>query len=202
MGWWSALPVMRTAPRSGISRADADRLLAGQPVSPGQPGVRRLLAAAAAPARPGELADEQASVSALLRAYRDSAGLEAPPATRRWRTALTRALAIKITAAGAALVLAGTAAAAHAGGLPDPVQQRAHELFAPFGVPAAGRHEPGHTARVPAPSTGPATATAADLVLLCRTWTGAREDSALGRAVDPAVRQALAAAAGGESSIS
>jgi hypothetical protein len=203
MDYLSALfDAMRTAPEARDSRGDADQVLGGDPVTPGQPGMRRLLAAAAAPAQPGELENEPAAVSALVRAYRESA----PPVTvrvaaPRHRGALSRAFAVKLMAASAVLALGGTALAAEVGGLPDPVQQRAHDWFAPLGVPAPVPSDSASHAAQPSPSASPVSSATTDLVLLCRTWVQAREDATHGRAVEPAVRRALIEAAGSENKI-
>lgn len=102
----------RRSARSGrtVGRAEAERLLdpTGSPPATDDP-LARLLAAAAAPARPGELAGEQAAVEAF-RTVRTS-GVPGPAATGRRRRRLTTGVVAWI-AALAATATAGVAFAA------------------------------------------------------------------------------------------
>ncbi|SCF43953.1 hypothetical protein GA0070216_116140 [Micromonospora matsumotoense] len=102
----------RRSGRSGrtVGRAEAERLLdpTGTPSATDDP-LARLLAAAAGPARPGELAGEQAAVAAF-RAVR-AAGVPGPAATGRRRRRLTTGVVAWI-AALAATATAGVAFAA------------------------------------------------------------------------------------------
>ncbi|MEV0944524.1 hypothetical protein AB0I90_29680 [Micromonospora wenchangensis] len=105
---------LRRSARSGrpVSRAEAERLLG--PTGPGAPPstddpLTRLLAAAAAPARPDELAGEQAALAAF-RAARGAAAPGPAPAGRR-RPRLTTGVVAWI-AALAATATAGVAFAA------------------------------------------------------------------------------------------
>ncbi len=75
--------------------------------------LMRLVAAAAGPAHPGELAGEDAAVAAFQRP--GPASLHRP--TRR--ALLTRLLTVKVTAAFAATALGGVAVAAATGNLPE-----------------------------------------------------------------------------------
>jgi hypothetical protein len=193
-----------------LTAREAEHLLTGPPAGPDLRGLGRLLAAAAAPARPGELAGERAAVEGFRRAYRRSAE------RRRRRpvvVALRRTVVVKAATGAVVLFVGGTALAAGTGSLPDPAQQSAHDFL---GVPAPhhrepanrsddGRHQPGTpagqapsspaatTPGAPAgapPSTPPASP---DLAQLCRTYL-----AALGahHEPDPAVRDQLATAAG------
>ncbi|WP_431924259.1 hypothetical protein [Micromonospora wenchangensis] len=103
---------LRRSARSGrpVSRAEAERLLdpTGAPPSTDDP-LTRLLAAAAAPARPDELAGEQAALAAF-RATRGAAAPGPAPAGRR-RPRLTTGVVAWI-AALAATATAGVAFAA------------------------------------------------------------------------------------------
>jgi hypothetical protein len=196
-----------------LTAREAENLLAGRPPAPDRAGLARLLAAAAAPPRPGELAGERAAVEGFRRAYR-------PPTDQRRRLApaLRRTALVKLSAVVAVLFLGGTALAAGTGELPAPAQQSAHDLFSPLGVPAPP-HDSG-TPGVDRPQTGsgPATTPGAagapgggpavtgtggaspagrspstDLAQLCRRYLDAL---AKHEPADPAVRQQLTIAAG------
>ncbi len=93
--------------------------------------VARLLAAAGAPAQPGELAGEGAAVAAFA-----AAGATAPVLTPE-RTPLRKR---RVTARLATIVAAGglglsTLGAAYAGALPETPQNIAGTVLAPLGVP-------------------------------------------------------------------
>jgi len=193
-----------------LTAREAEKLLAGQPAAADRRGLTRLLAAAAAPARPGELAGERAAVESFRLAYR-------PPAEQRRRIvpALRRTAIVKVSVVLAVLFLGGTALAAGTGELPAPAQQSAHDLFSPLGVPAPphgpatsgvdrARADGGAPVTAPgvgtvpggqvaggAPSASPSPS--ADLVQLCHGYLDAL---AKHRQPDPAARQRLAAAAG------
>jgi hypothetical protein len=112
-----------------------DRLLAGDPITEGSAALKAFLAAATAPGTSGELAGEDA----ILEAFR-AAGSGASPShtlSRARRTSvLSTFLAGKAVAAAAAggIAIAGTAAAAYTGNLPDKLQDVAHQTI---GAPAA-----------------------------------------------------------------
>lgn len=139
-----------------------DRLLVGDPHGE-NPALTALLAAATAPATPREQAGEDAVLAAFAAA---SLGVSPSPSPSRARrlSMLSTLLAGKVVAAAAAggIAIAGTAAAAYTGSLPDRLQDLAHTTI---GAPAAHHaHDAGRTpvtAHTPAPSaTGrPATAT-------------------------------------------
>jgi hypothetical protein len=96
-----------------MDRVTAERLLSGGPChAAGTEPLVRLLAAAAAPARPHELAGEDAAVAAFR---------QRPASARKpgRRAMLAKLLTVKVTAAFAATAVGGVAVAAAAGGLPD-----------------------------------------------------------------------------------
>ncbi|WP_189332909.1 hypothetical protein [Actinoplanes ianthinogenes] len=191
--------IRRTHP---IGLDQTERWAAGEPPGPDHQGLAGLLAAAKAPATPGELAGRQAAMAAFTAAYE---GAEAPGEGHRVRTSRpTRTLVVTI-AAGLALVTAGgTAAAARSGVLPDGAQERAHQLFSRLGVPAP-QTSPDAPAPVPSslpsrtggvPSPVPVTsATAVVPVGWCRAWAAAP------RASNAPWRRELVEAAGSEAGI-
>jgi hypothetical protein len=116
-----------------------DMLLERRPLPPGAPppmhDLARMLAAAAGPAEPGDLAGEDAARAAFRRP-RSPAGVShaAPRSARHRLTArpargrLPLVAALAVAAAGL-----GSATAAYAGALPSPIQHIAHEFI---GAPA------------------------------------------------------------------
>jgi hypothetical protein len=112
-----------------------DMLLERRPIPPGAPpemhDLARLLAAAAGPAEPGDLAGEAAARAAFSR-LRSPAGIShaAPRSARHRLTArpargrLPLVAALAVAAAGL-----GSATAAYAGALPSPIQHIAHEYI-------------------------------------------------------------------------
>ncbi|HET6503533.1 MAG TPA: hypothetical protein VFG87_22515 [Amycolatopsis sp.] len=101
-----------------LDRQSAERILRGDRVT-GEPALRALLAAAAAPARDGEQAGEQAAVAAF-----QAARLTPVPRPRSrlvLRTTLARVLTTRLAvvgAAAAAVTAGGVVAVAATGGLP------------------------------------------------------------------------------------
>lgn len=194
-----------------IGAREAEELLTGVPTGAGRDELVRLLAAAAAPGRPHELAGESAAVAAFSSASRQ------PPATlRRARPAhawtLTRAVAVKVAAGVAALFLGVAALAAETGHLPTGAQQRVHDVLAPLGVPAPNGGGTGHRTpprdagnSVDAATSGPdqGAATAADgppsvdpsLVGPCQKFVQ-NQKKHRPKPLDPATLNALTAAAG------
>ncbi|GFJ90169.1 hypothetical protein [Phytohabitans rumicis] len=75
--------------RRRLSRRDAERVLAGDPVGPEHPELSRLLAAASAPPHPDELVGQQEVMAAFERAVRTADRAAARP-RRRWWSALRR----------------------------------------------------------------------------------------------------------------
>lgn len=102
-----------------LDRRTAEQMLNGVPAAGGH-ALNDLLVAAAAPARDGELAGEQAAVTAF-----GAARLDPIPQLRRRsmiKTLLAKLLTVKIAATAAAVTVAagGVAAAAATGYLPTP----------------------------------------------------------------------------------
>jgi hypothetical protein len=199
---------MRTVPTPRLRRIgarEAEQLLTGGPTAPDRRALARLLSAAAAPARPAELAGEEAVRAAFVRAYNEpaSAGSRSPRGSL-----LARAALAKVLAGTAVLLVGGTALAAGTGHLPAAVQRHAHDLFAPSGGPAPSR-SPGiggrHPGAAPYPGGGSATPTpagpapSAALPGLCRAYVAGRKDPS--KALQAPAFQGLAAAAGGADNI-
>jgi hypothetical protein len=202
-----------------ITRRDADRLLDREPAGAQNADLARLLAAAAGPARPGELAGERAAVAAFRREFgreaRTGVAVPARPARRprrpRRRVAVVAALSAVLLAAG------GTAYAATTGRLPDAVQRVVEDMFSgngPASTPPTDPASPnGSTAAGPSP-TGPASGAAspaapggvapgvdvARLTGLCRSWEATRGNPH-SNAISPEDLRVLATAAGGEDRI-
>lgn len=181
-----------------IGPREAELLLDGAAAHGPHAHVADLLAAAAAGAQPGELADERAAVDAFTSAYRTAPN----PAPARVRRHTGRTAFVVLVAVSASLV-AGTAFAARTGQLPDALQRGAHSLFSGAGVPA-----PAPTATRPPPAplptaarpSGTDSAAAQPLLALCRTWIAVRNDPHAGP-ITAAQRHDLATAAGGEPAI-
>jgi hypothetical protein len=120
-----------------------DMLFERRPIPPGAPpemhDLARLLATAAGPAEPGELAGEAAALAAFSR-LKSPAGISSAvsrPARRRlpgWRARGRVPLAAAVAAVTAGL---GGTAAAYAGVLPSPIQHLAHvmTIWAPLSPP-------------------------------------------------------------------
>jgi hypothetical protein len=119
--------------------------------TPREPGLDRLVMALTADGHPAELAGRDAALAAFR-----AASQSPRRAHRRNPLGLLPARLAAVVAAGAA-ALAGVTAAAYAQALPAPVQQIAHTMFAPLGVPDIQQPpaNPGHAHRT-APATGQA----------------------------------------------
>jgi hypothetical protein len=146
------LHAMRTRRNQRIDLDEADRLSNGETPGPNQAGLGILLDALRAPATPGELSAEKATVAAFT-AHRKRAA-------RAARTS-TRSVLVPALAALALLTFGGTAFAARTGNLPDDAQQHAHRLFSALGVPAprtgpATRHPTPVASAGPSPTSRPA----------------------------------------------
>jgi len=123
--------------RHPLRPADLERALDG--AGPWPPDLARLVAAAQAPASPGELAGEESAVAA----YRQARAETAHPVRR----ALARVLAVKIAAGVAILAAGGYAVAAATGAVPAPA-------FVPERAPAPAattpaKHPAGNRTAVP-----------------------------------------------------
>ncbi|MBW8805796.1 MAG: hypothetical protein JF587_18395 [Catenulisporales bacterium] len=90
--------------------------------------VARLLAAAAAPARPHELRGYEAA----RRAFERAGGT---PARHSSGMPMRRLLGVKAAAVAGALTVTGVAVAAEADVLPSPIQRVAHQMLGGVGVP-------------------------------------------------------------------
>lgn len=125
-----------------------DMLLERRPIPPGAPpelrDLARVLAAAAGPAEPGDLAGEAAARAAFSRLPSPAGTSHAAPRSARHRPTerpargrLPLAAALAVAAAGL-----GSAAAAYVGALPSPIQHIAHEVI---GAPPPPRDAPGRS---------------------------------------------------------
>jgi hypothetical protein len=160
-----------------------------------------VLAAAAAPPSPDELAGERQAVAAFTAVARSIPHRAAP----RRQPVLTRFVSFKLAAAAviAALSLTGVAGAA-TGTLPDPVQRVAHRMLGGAGVPGPGDHAgraPGGSSSTTSGHhpTGP-DVTGAAKAGLCRAWASG-QGGEHGNKNDATAFQALAEAAGGADGI-
>lgn len=155
-----------------------DHLLAGDPRVE-DASLTNLFAAATAPATPGELAGEEAIVAAFSRTSRGISPSTPLPSRARSRSMLSTLLAGKVVAAAAAggIALAGTAAAAYTGNLPDALQDIAHQTIGAPAVelPDAATERPATPAATPTGRPATATpagpdATGAAAKGLCTAW--------------------------------
>lgn len=216
-GWGAVWGAMRTWRTGRIGLTEADRLVAGDPLSPGYPGLVALLDVAKAPASGEELAGERTAVAGFAAAYRGAVPASVPRGRRRaWVPLSAKGVAVKVAAGVAVLAVGGTALAAETGNLPAGVQQRAHSVFAGLGVPPAdgGRRptDPGpagaagsvrpSTSAVPTPDVHGTTPRPSDVatLLLCQAWDAERKDPH-GKAMTAQARRALSAVAGGQSRV-
>ena len=115
--------------------------------TPGKPDLDRLITALTADGRPDELAGRDAALAAFRAAGQHAASAQA--ARRRRRVPFRRPLAalpgrLAALAAAGITAVAGLTAAAYAQALPGPMQQAAHTVFAPLGVPES--QQSGHPA--------------------------------------------------------
>jgi hypothetical protein len=170
-----------------LDAAAAERLLAGEDV--GFDRLTELLAAASAPARPRELAGEEAAMASFR--YREFGPVEGPRRSSA-RTPWARLVSVKVAVVAVALTTAGVALAASTGVLPAPWEVEP-STAAPSLVsshtdrPGGGRTT---TRSTPPPSPAPS------LVGLCRAYR-AGVASNPGKALDNPAFGALIAAAGG-----
>jgi hypothetical protein len=188
-----------------LDEGTAERLLAGQ-LHPADapPEYRRaamVLAAAAAPPTPDELAGERQAVAAFTAVARSIPHRAAP----RRQPVLTRFVSFKLAAAAAiaALSVAGVAGAA-TGTLPDPAQRVAHRMLGGAGVPGPDDHaaqtaDDKSSTKSDHSPTGP-DATGQAKAGLCRAWA-AGQGGENGKKLDATAFQALAEAAGGADGI-
>jgi hypothetical protein len=106
--------------------------------TPRKPDLDQLINALTADGRPDELADRDAALASFRAARRGPAGGTAGRGRRAPFRLPLAALPARLAVAGTALVVAaaGVTVAAYAQALPGPVQQLAHTVLAPLGVPA------------------------------------------------------------------
>jgi hypothetical protein len=128
--------------------------------TPREPGMDQLISALTADGNPDELAGRDAALAAF-RTASQRAATEPTLRPRRaapFRRPLTDWFPTRLAAvtAAAAVVFAGLVTAAYTHALPGPVQDAAHSVFAPLGVPGGHQSPPGT-----APGQGPAAITAA-----------------------------------------
>lgn len=171
-----------------IDRATAEALLSGVPAARRRAGpLGELLAAAAAPGSPEELAEWSAAVAAFRTAYSQRATDR--PRKSMVKTGLTKLLTVKAAAFAAAAATGGMALAATSGALPNPLTDKpAVNLTSGHGT---GR--PGIASARPN-GRGPTVLPSASLFGLCDAYeSGVDHGKAL---ADPAFT-ALVTAAGG-----
>jgi hypothetical protein len=175
-------------------------------IPPGCRGLAQLLAAAAAPAAPKELARERRALASFVAVLQSR-----PPTLSPRRTPVpTKVLTIKAAAAALVAVLSiGGIAAAATGLLPDQASPVADQATATTAADAAG-HGLGKAAAANLAGTAPAgstegqgreaavgpDATGAARAGLCRAWQ-AGQGTDHGRRMDAVAFQALVDAAGG-----
>ncbi|MFG2056134.1 hypothetical protein ACGFI9_19115 [Micromonospora sp. NPDC048930] len=212
--------VRRRPPR--IGRQEAQQLIGGGPVSPDRRALAEVLHTIAGPAQP----DEMRGQDAVMEAFRQTRPeLRTGPARRR--ASMCTAVVVKLAAAVAALLVAGSAWAAHARTLPPPMQQIVHDWLSGAGVPAprpsdpieggtndgdpvgTPTHERGAASSAgaqPTPSAPPSTSGAEPgrdtppIVQLCRAYR-THQDNPDGPPMDPAMLDRLTATAEGEANI-
>jgi hypothetical protein len=188
-----------------LDEGTAERLLAGQlhpaDAPPEYMRAATVLAAAAAPPSPDELAGERQAMAAFSAVARSIPHRAAP----RRQTVLTRFVSFKLAtaAAVAALSVAGVAGAA-TGTLPDPAQRVAHRVLGGAGVPSPDDHATSgpsdkSSAKSDHSPTGP-DATGAAKAGLCRAWASG-QGGENGKKADATAFKALADAAGGTDQI-
>ncbi len=220
--WFASWRATRARRPDGIDLAEADRLVSGHRPDPQRYGLGLVLDAARAPARDEELAGEQEAVTRLVAARRAvlSEGLGR---SHDAQVPAARKVVVGLAAAMASLVVVGVTAA-ETGSLPASVQQRAHDMFSRFGVPApgddrrqggdpSGGADPAPTASAvtptptpaPMPESSPAGAGTADpsgpqARALCQAWNAAGRDPS-GATMDSRSWRALVAMAGGQSRV-
>jgi hypothetical protein len=186
-----------------LTRGTAEQILDGAPGGPA--ALARLLTAAASPARPGELASEDA----CLAGYRSvrAATVARPRAGGRLRTAVSRLLTLKVgVAALATTVGVGTALAAASSVLPPELPPRGGGpvVSAPaVPVPATSRPSkaPARVPTVPPATPAPTvTPSAPSLAGQCRAYTAGNK-AERGKALDNPTFARLVAAAGGKDKV-
>lgn len=178
----------------GLDPGMSERLLDGARRQAADHGpVGDLLARAAAPARPEEIAGAAAVMAAFRAAYPQ-------PVAQKGRT-LRRAVALKVGAIVAALTVGGVAFAAHSGVLPNPFPIGPQSPTSPSDSPPGGATPDQRTSPSPSASPSPlpsaSVSAAANLHGLCRSFLATAEKDKP-KATDSPVFAPLVAAANGE----
>ncbi|GAA3435094.1 hypothetical protein [Kutzneria kofuensis] len=198
---------MSTHPRRRLDRRTTEQMLNGAPVVGARP-LTDLLAAAAAPARDGELAGEQAAVAAFRAARLEPASPSRRPSILKTLLARLRTARIAAVAAAVAVVVGGVATAAATGYLPTPLSGNPPVAPAHSGTPststnpsstdpltgAGGSGDHGSSPSPQAPSPAPS------LAGLCNAYT-AGAGSEHGKALDSPGFTALVTEAGGRDKV-
>jgi hypothetical protein len=134
-----------------------------------------LLSALAAPASAQELADERAAVAAFAHAQQDPTQAATPVASRGRLRRPARIAAV--LAAGLVVAVGAGSAAAASGALPPGLQQKAHRLLSPLGVPGPtanptrpATNSPTRSGKSATPPTGPSDPGDATPTQLCQAW--------------------------------
>lgn len=151
--------------------------------TPREPGIDQLISALTTDGRPDELAGRNAALAAF-RAAGQRAATEQTLRQRRFAPSsrpLTGWIPTRLAAAAvaAAVIVAGIVTAAYTQALPGPVQDAAHSVFAPLGVPGGQPGSPGT-----APSQDPAGITAATQPGTCPSCGGTVSTTSSPRTVD------------------
>jgi hypothetical protein len=167
-----------------LSAETAERLLDGHPVAPHAQRLAHRLAAASAPAFPGELAGEAAATNAFRAAVGTNPALSPGRRTMTKSAVVAKLLTLKAAAVAVAAVSAGgVALAASTNVLPNP--------FA---------NNPGHSTPAPSHSNGPDATPSPSLIGLCTAYlAGAGADH--GKALESPAFSALITAAGGKDNV-
>jgi len=166
-----------------LRRGAAEQLLDGA-TEAGPAPLAAMLAAAAAPAHPGELAGRRATAEA----YRAHLAAVALPGRRSMlKTALAKALTVKAAAIAAVAVGGGVALAATTGVLPNPLNGSSGQPSASHSPKAD--HSPGAKGS-PSPN----------LEGLCKAYA-AKPEGERGKALESPAFQALLTAAGGQDKV-
>jgi hypothetical protein len=184
-----------------FDRRAAEQLLSGEPVT-GSPALNDLLAAAAAPARDGEVAGEHAAVAAFR-----AARFEPVPQRRRGsmiKTVLAKLLTAKIAAAAAAVaVAAGGVAVAATGYLPpsfggDSTVVPSNSSTATTSASDSSDHHSSGGGNTGDRGASASSVPTPSLVGPCRAYTAGADH---GKALDSPAFAALITAAGGRDSV-
>ncbi|GAA1422264.1 hypothetical protein ACFQZ4_12900 [Catellatospora coxensis] len=178
---------------SGLDPGTSERLLDGARSQVADQGpVGDLLARAAAPGRPEELAGAPAVMAAFRAAY--------PQPVARTRRTLRRAVALKVAAIVATLTVGGVAFAAHSGVLPNPFPIGPQSPASPSDSQpdrTPGQHTSPAPSGSPTPLPSGSVSAPANVHGLCRSFLATAEKDKP-KATDSPVYAPLVAAAAGQ----